>query len=690
MRKFYLLFAALFAGSVVASAGIKNLYKQDFELANTPADANWISPSNAGGMAIAGDQYGKYFSFTHAGGGERNAYTLWGTDIYGEGVNKYTLKFEWNPQTKPDTNLANEIVVMSDSVFSTNRWQNQNYRKHASDIKAGATEADRWWLFDLTELTDEAKDGNTYAVNGDSTNVVTINFNSFYTIKLDVDVDARTVEYDVADEFGNPITSGTYNVPENVENLRATGLNVLGGKVGSVNIIDNIVIQVETAEDYANTPTVALVGVAGTARTYAVSFEESNDEIVHVTFDGAELTPDEELGGMNKYNLTTSGKLVAWTESGSAKSAEVEVEVKAEMISLPAVAAEIIGVEAGFAKTYRLTVSNTEVPTQPALFFDYKYISESGEVIKEEKNCQTGLTVSVADKGTLEITTNDGGNDQFAPTTVTYANDVEFAVKDDIDFQHMTEAEYTAKGFFEIDVLASTSTSGETNWTGRPDALRFTWIKGTEVGDTVQVRPYDVDHGGIRRFFYPSSKMTEEASKTLFAPLYTWFSAAGDGSDVAGIKINYGIGLINAGAKADETGAGGTNYATGVLGVDGLTENDFIIVNRVDNYGRSKTDYITVEAATEEEAIAKYNAEYFAPESGLSVIKGTETFTMNRIDAALARVRTYVATGSGIKEVGKAVVSSKDAPIYNLSGARVSGNLKKGVYVKQGKKFIVK
>ena len=691
MRKFYLLFAGLFAFSAMASAGIKNLYKQDFEVALTPAEAGWISPSNAGGMSIAGDQYGRYFQFVHSGGGERNAYTLWGTDVYADAT-KYTLKFDWSPKKAPDTNLANEICVMADSVFSTNRWQNQNYRRAASEIKAGATEPLRWWLFDLTELTDEAKEGTNYAVNGDSTNVLIIPFNGFYTITLDVDVAARTVGWAVADEFGTPIGSGSHNVPEFMENMRATGLNVLGGKVGSINIIDNIVLQVATAEDYANKPTVALTGVNGTARTYAVSYEPSNNEIVHVTFDGVELTPDETLDGMNKYNLTKSGKLVAWTESGSATSEKVEVEVEAVMISLPAVVANIIAVDEGFAKTYQLTVSNGDVPTQPALFFNYKYTPVSGSVVEKE-NCQTGEKVSVTEKGTLEITTHDGGLNAFSSTTIKYENDEEFAVQNDIDFQHMTEATFLEKGFTEIDVLASTSTSGETNWTGRTDALRFNWVKGKEVGDTVWVRPYDVDHGGIRRFFFPSSKMTEENSKALFAPLYTWYSATGDGSDVAGIKINYQIGLINAGAKADETGAGGTNYATAVLGVDGLTDKDFIIVNRIDNYGRGKTDDIFIEAASEEEAIQQYNAKNWAPASGLSVIKGTETFTMNRIDAALARVRTYVSKGGsdGIYNVTKEnIVSDHNAPIYNLNGVQVNPNtLKKGIYIKQGKKFIV-
>ena len=691
MRKFYLLFAAMFAYTLVATAGIKNLYKQDFELAKTPADAGWISPNNADGMSIAGDEFGSYFQFIHAGGGERNAYTLWGTDIYGEGINKYTLKFDWCPKKKPDTNLANEIVVMADSTFSTNRWANQNYRRSAGEIKAGATEPDRWWLFDLTELSDEAGEGNTYAINGDSTNIATINFDSFYKIQLDVDVEARTVAYDVADEFGNPVVSGTYNVPEYVENLRATGLNVLGGKVGSINIIDNILIQVETAEDFANTPTVALTGVDGTSRTYTISFEEANNEVLHVTFDGAELTPDDTtLPGMYKFNLDASGKLVAWTESGTAKSEEVSVDVVAEIINLPAVTAEITGVDEGFVKTYKMTVSNTEVPTQPALFFNYKYTPASGDVIEKE-NCQTGESLTVDAQGVLEITTHDGGIDQFGSTTVTYENNTEYGVKDDIDFQHMTEADLTSKGFSEIEPLVSDQMSGENNWTGRPDALRFTWIKGTNVGDTVQVRPYDVDHGGIRRFMKLQSTLTEEEAHKIFAPVYTWSTGE---QATANAKFNLNIGLINVGNREDDmSGALGQGVTNAIMGVDGLTDSDYIIVNRVDNYGRGKTDYITIFADTEEEAIAQYNAENWAPESGLSVIKGTETFQLYRIDTALARVRTFVLQGeSGIQVLPyNQIVSDHNAPIFNLNGVQVNAkSLKKGVYVKQGKKFIVR
>ena len=602
------------------------------------------------------------------------------------------MKFDWGPKTKPDTNLANEIVIMSDSVVSTNRWQNKNYRRHAGEIKAGATEADRWWLFDLTELEDEAKEGTTYAVNGDSTNTVTIAFNSYYTITLNVDVEARTVKYAIADEFGTAVGDGTYNVPEYVENMRATGLNVLGGKVGSVNIIDNILVQVETAEDYANAPTVALTRVEGTARTYTISFEEANNEVLHVTFDGAELTPDDTtLPGMYKFNLDASGKLVAWTESGAAKSEEVSVDVVAEIINLPAVTADITGVDEGFVKTYKITVSNSDVPTQPALFFNYKYTPVSGDVIEKE-NCQTGESLTVDAQGVLEITTHDGGNEQFGSTTVSYENNTEYGVKDDIDFQHMSEADLTGKGFSEIETLKADQMSGENNWTARPDALQFTWIKGTEVGDTVLVRPYDIDHGGIRRFVIAPSVITEEFAHQIFAPVYTWFGTAGDGSDCPQMKFNLNIGLICTGVVGDAQDASIT-IQNATLGVDGLTDNDYVIVNRVDNYGRGKTNYITISAPTEEEAIALYNAENWAPESGLSVIKGTETFQLYRIDTALARVRTFVLQGeSGIKALPyNKVVSDHNAPIFNLNGVQVNAkSLKKGVYVKQGKKFVVK
>ena len=89
MRKFYLLLAA-FAISVAANAGIRNLYKQDFEAVKTAADAGWTSPNLAGGMSIVSTEYGKWFEFSLGNNNNRNAVLTWGQDIYGEGVTKYS------------------------------------------------------------------------------------------------------------------------------------------------------------------------------------------------------------------------------------------------------------------------------------------------------------------------------------------------------------------------------------------------------------------------------------------------------------------------------------------------------------------------------------------------------------------------------------------------------------------------
>ena len=76
-----------------------------------------------------------------------------------------------------------------------------------------------------------------------------------------------------------------------------------------------------------------------------------------------------------------------------------------------------------------------------------------------------------------------------------------------------------------------------------------------------------------------------------------------------------------------------------------------------------------------------------------STCKGTETFTLYRVDTALNRVLVLSPkNGTGIDNLNyNKVVSDHNAPVYNLNGVQVNPNaLTKGIYVKQGKKFVVK
>jgi hypothetical protein len=76
-----------------------------------------------------------------------------------------------------------------------------------------------------------------------------------------------------------------------------------------------------------------------------------------------------------------------------------------------------------------------------------------------------------------------------------------------------------------------------------------------------------------------------------------------------------------------------------------------------------------------------------------STCKGTETFSLNRVDAALNRVVVLTPkNGTGIETINyNKIVSDHNAPIYNLNGVQMNPNaLPKGVYIKQGKKFVVR
>ena len=89
-----------------------------------------------------------------------------------------------------------------------------------------------------------------------------------------------------------------------------------------------------------------------------------------------------------------------------------------------------------------------------------------------------------------------------------------------------------------------------------------------------------------------------------------------------------------------------------------------------------------------------YKAENLGDGDNVQVKRGTETFTMNRIDMAIAKVEVYKAVldPTGIETLPyNKVVSDHNAPIYNLNGVQVNPNaLQKGIYIKQGKKFIVR
>ena len=724
MRKFYLLFAALFAYTVVATAGVKNLFKQDFETVSTPADAGWSSPNLAGGMSIKSTDEGAWFEFSLGGNNNRNAVMNWnpaeGTIFDGQDVKEYTVKFQWgfvantsSPSNPKNAQFSTELAILSPHNYVPTESESAAGVKATNSINNGQyATADSLRIFALTQLKgaySEAdgvstnpywEDGNDntnfindFYIDGNTENVITLTEGAWYDISVTVNVENRTTKYSIYDLAGELITEGEGKIAENCDPF-AKGINVLLGRYNSIAAIDEVKVQVATEGDYANKPSIAMTGVDMAKRTYLIFFEEG--EILHVK--GTDGKEDTSVESPYKYETETSGTLEAWTELGTATSEKATVEIDASVITLPEAVVDITKVNAGYVKTYKMTVDNSTVPTQPQITLTYKY----NGVGDETNEVPSGTSVDVTEKGVLEVTTHAYG---FASSTVTINNDTEFAVDQTIDFQHMDAAKLTELGFTELEPLQASNMSGENNWTAR----QRLWY-GIATGETdaegnpayekhVVWGPAETEGAeAINRMQLAPSKV----KKDMFAPLYTWQSEAGDGSDAVAMKFNMGIGMIQTGILGDAQDAKITVQNL-TMGIDGLTENDYYTVYVINNYGGSSLHPLFEKGTAVADATAQYKAMNLGDglnplnltptDTDVRVLRGTDTFQLYRIDTAIAAIDIFKSKGgSGIETLPyNKIVSDHNAPIYNLNGVQMNPNtLKKGVYVKQGQKFIVK
>jgi len=718
MRKIYSLVFAIVAicFATEAFAGVKNLYKQDFESSKDPASIGWASPNYAAGMSIPGDEWGSYFQFDLGTQNNRNAYLVWLDKINYDGIKNYTVSFSWalNKNAVPaasnaNTQFSNEVCIFTNTNAPTD---GKNGQLCASD-KAQ-------WLFAMTQKkgasggtywSDESVGEFDFFINNNQDDVFTVEEKTFYNFTIDVDVDARTASYKIENSLTYElIKSGTFSLPEGWD-AYAAGINLLAARYNSIHQLDDIVIKSQVEGDFANDPTVALTGVDMSKRTFMITFDAANGEELHVKgTDGTEQTIYESPF---TYETETSGTLEVWTVSGTASSEHITTAVDCNPIALPAATAALIGVDEPYQKTYKLSVSNADVPTQPQIFIDVKYVGENGESQTYEDQ-MSGFEITVKEKGKLTITTKAYG---FASTETVIENNQEFSVDAVVDFQHMTPETLIEKGFTEKDLLDATKTSGEGNWTART-RMYYEIKTGQQDDEGKDITEKHIVYGPsangyepIRRFQFKQSQLTEEVAHQLFAPVVLWWlgqegatkgleepDANGNVGGSPNPKINLGIGLVHSGALNDDESWDPTGKGYGTIqineppmSVDGLTDDDFIIVYKIKDYGSTSKHPVFEAGTSVEDATAQYKAMELG--NDITVLKGTETFSMYRVDTAISCVKTYKAKNStGIQEIfnnDQKVISDHNAPIYNLNGVQVK-SLQKGVYIKQGKKFVVK
>ena len=712
MRKFYFLCTAMllmFATSVKAD---RILFSENYEAGSVPA--TWTVNGNAQKTyaTIAGDTEGKYLSFTNTDNG-RSAHCFWGEGIFDpvkEGLTEYTVSLDFQIQAFGNNQVNGEIAIFSGEGCASSNGAGTEFAGGQKGVWANYSLLTPNCLFGLAQDSKIATkdDPAHWFINGDSTDVIAPVAGTWYTLVLTVNVATKEVSYTLDDLDGTFHKAGSKTLAEDA-NVFASGLFLMGARYWSVTNVDNV--KVSVPGDFANVPVIALTGLKDSERTYTITFLEG--ETLHVKgTDGSEKTigyfDAGEVAGQYVITTTQSGTISAYTTAGTMTSETVTMEVNCEPIVLPSPTYAIISAAEGYEKTYQFTIDNTGVEMQPEIFMDFSFKSDNGTDDFVLNNQNNGASVTLPSKGTLTVTTKALG---YANGSTTIKNDMEVVVKHDIDIQQITADELLAKGFEKMDDLDSNTTSGESNWTARLrlyyDILTgekdeegndlytrypvYGFTKATvklEDGTEVE-QTYDYEPGttGVDKSYYEEDGVTPKVDP------------AGNPGGTTNLQVKLGIGIVFSGQVNDAENYNPNSIAyspilinTTTMGVDGLTDEDMIVVSKIDNYGGGSV-HPQFPAGTDP-AAAKVEYKKMHLGATNSTCKGTETFTLYRVDTALNRVLVLSPSTSGIDEIFNAdqkVISDHNAPIYNLNGVQVNAkNLKAGVYVKQGKKFIVR
>lgn len=669
MKKIYLLLLTLVAFVTSSNAAIKVIYNQDFESAVDATAAGWASPSAAAGLSITSDGESKVLSFAPSGN-DRSAHTLWGADlIKNAGVSTYTVSFEFCAKAWGSNHVTTEYTLMADENTCTKS-------PNASFISKSDN-----WLFDLSQQTTNtaaASGSMSFTINKDENSVISLASGTWYHVDLTVNVDARTVDYNIQAGGSEPV-EGTYTVPEGVE-MYATGLYFLGARYLPVQYFDNISVTSAVDGDFANTPTTTLSSINNQQRVYSLGFKDG--ETLHVMWNGvateyefSEAEPnvvDPTSGTIAwsnnpKYDPSNeglvndacqSGSLEVWTTAGDAESEHVTLEVSNELVPVSAATAAISAVSAGYGKTYVLTADNSTVELAPTLYIDAKFTGKDASQSFTKSDLTSGATIELPGEGTLTLTTKAFG---YKSVNSTVVNDIEYQQKADYNFAHWTDKEIAAAGF-----------TADGNVTGNyANYGRLYWYNSATY-DASAENNEKTAYSTIPQFTKKSSEWTDGVLSGDIE-----FTAA----PTVNVHVFQGVGLNLEGKKGDNQDG---NWISSLnLKINNLNATDFIMVSGYNNYGSNALHPVV---ASEEEFLARDNAPV------ISVVSGTTEISLYRVSDVIARLQVFSPAGetNGIANVNAADKTNADAPIYNLSGMRVNkNNLQKGIYIQNGKKFVV-
>lgn len=668
MKKLTLLSMALAFMSLTASADDVVIYEDNFTDEATTL-ANWTTSREGSVVKFVNTPSGGYIQFgdgaANYNGTRHNSF--WGTAAWGDKTvpeTGYTFKFAFNfaqfgNQSSNAAQRNNEFAVVSAEAADTTGL---------SDYYGNSVTKFPGYLFKLTQCLSgtQAGEGGVctsttgtcfFTVNNDADSV-NVAAATWYYVTLNIV--GQNVDYSIVDINDVPLKSGSYILPEGADN-RVGGIIHYQARYLGISQVMGVRMFYETDEDVAQKPMVTLYQVVKENRIYKAVFNE--DEVLHYVLpDGTtgEVdywdAEDDVTGdvGVYKMTVTQSGTLQVWTTKNDAVSEKVEIPVECGLVTLVDPEVAISNVKEGYAKSYTVTIDNEKVLLTPTIALTYSIKYDNGE--SEEGEVANGGILEVKDAGTMTITANSipvNGVEYYGRSSVTIVNNVEYVVAQDVNYQEWTADELSTNPAFEYGELVDTNTS---HWIGH-------WMN-------------TMDENG-------NPLITDENTPL---PIYTLINdEAGENYAKAllPLKMNTARGNI---AILLEEGIfiNGTSYNNGEVYFD-------------ENYitdDPSKPNFMEI---TKTGSYDRYDKQETC--HSVDIVKtDVTTYTLYRFDTAINRARVFTYKGfvpgsaaTGISDVTVNKVLSADAPIYNLSGVRVDKNsLTKGLYIQNGKKFVVK
>lgn len=691
MRKIYMMLTALLASfAITANAGIKELYSW-----TSLAESDWARHGNVG-VTVTSDTEGSYYTLTNGGGGARSAVTFWG-DVISD-YTKYTMELSFNITSYANTDagryLGAQFCFLSTDVDATTFKADKNTQQTDGYVldfmqKFGNNGVAPDWSV------------NTFFVNGDSVgntaNIAYLPIGGWY--KLTVEVDGNSITYQVKED-GNPdaapVVNGTTTVPKGVTN-KIGGLYLRLARSQGALSLSNLKISTEVEGAVANKPTVTLADVWQNERTYSIDFT-GEDEILHYIVPGEEeqqidywtANPDGNPKATVNVTAKQSGTLMAWTEVPGNQSDKVSTDVDATAITLVEPTYIINEVENGYGKVYRLSIDNSQVLLSPQIFLSATFTPDGEGTAFTDLNVNNGGTFKVDGKGTIVVKANtmlinDGehaGTRAYNESSITIVNDKSYKKNEakSINFAHMTAEQLQAAGF-----TADGNAGGNFASYGRLYGIDETTVEAET--------PTKIVYNEIPQFTKKSSAFE---NGTMFNGLYC-IGNAEDGTTSATPQVNVhvwqGVGLNLEGRKGDAADGSWINYA--YFKIEGLTENDYTATYSCGNYGNGGDKDSNHPAVKDLATLATMvQTTYNLIENTCTIRQGTAAIPLYRVSDAIGRIDVYSPENpdpTGIEAVKTVVPAmSADAPIYNLSGVRVANANQKGIYIQNGKKFVVK